>query len=98
LAKAGGVGNHIDCADLSVRNCELEYNARLSAGGQCEADGPVEEGRLCGAGASGEGFGDGDRATYFARCAHLHGGTVGSDDDVWVEQCEKRVEVAAAKL
>jgi hypothetical protein len=97
MAKALRVGNQIDCGDLPMRNREAEYDSWLSARSPRESRGSIHEGRSCGAGAPREGLGNGCCATNSARCTHIHGGTVGSKHDIWVEQREKRVEVAAAR-
>jgi hypothetical protein len=80
-----------------MRNREAEYDSWLSARSPRESHGTIHEGRSCRAGAPREGLGNGCRAANSARCTHIHGGTVGSEHDVWVEQREKRVEVAAAR-
>src|SRR5215207_10502944 len=55
------VSEYVDLDDLPARDGEVEYHARLSAGGPYGSSGPVDECRFCGLGTPGEGISHGRR-------------------------------------
>ena len=100
LAKARGVGDHVDLDDLPVREREPEDPKQPSSWSHDGSDRPVHERRSCESGTPREGerlLGPDPRTTDLSRCTRTHGSVVGSDHDVRVEQREQRVEVTRAR-
>jgi len=105
--QARRVGDYLDSGDLPARDREGESDARLSVRSPHGSRGSVHERRLRESGAPRERVGHDRRtadlrrqlrcALTLPRCARLHGYAVGSEHDLWVEQCEKRGEVTAAR-
>jgi hypothetical protein len=87
LAKALGVGDHVDFDDLAARDREAEYEQQPSTRSHDDTHGSVYERYLCEAGTPREGerlLGD-SRRTAGRRRARRCGTAVRPDHDVWVE-------------
>ena len=87
----------MDLDDPPACDRELEYDARPSALSPHGPGGSIDQSRLRDAGTPREGACDRRRTADFPRGAHLHGFSVGSEDDVRVEHREKRIEVTAPR-
>src|SRR6478672_9253200 len=88
LVEAVVRSEHVDVDDLAVTDREVPGDLGTSAHRPYEPDGAVDERSLAG---------DGGSAPNFLRRAHSHGGGVGDEHDVRVEQGHERVEVTAAR-
>ncbi len=97
LAKPLGVSDQVDFGDLPADDREAEHDTRPPAWSPHRSRGTVDEHRLGEPGTPGEGASHGRRTAHFPGSARIHGCAICSEHDVWVEQRQQRVEVAAAR-
>src|SRR5215207_1909915 len=94
-----GVGDDVDVGDLAVPFLEVEDDEQSLERSDYDAHGSVDKRRLSEPGPCREGQRPpsyGPRTVDLARSASTHGCAIGSNDDVGVENRDKRVEVAIA--
>src|SRR5689334_849358 len=96
MAKVLGVGDHSDLDDLAARDRELEDEDMLPTPGH-SAHGFVHQRWLYSPDAPGELLGHGSCPANFAWRAPGHGGMVGPQDHIRIQQREQRVEIPLAR-
>jgi hypothetical protein len=95
--KVLGVGYQVDTDDLPALDRKVEDATRPPTAGPHGPRGPVDERRSRRPCTPREGAGHGTRVSDLLRCARTHGGAVGPEHDVRVEQRQKRPKVALAR-
>ena len=96
LAKALGVGDHVDLDDLPACDREAECPKQPSTRSHDNSHRPVHKRRSCEPGMARKGdrpLGPGPRTADLSRCARR---AVGSNHDVRIEHSDERVEVTTA--
>src|SRR5215207_6190050 len=99
-AETPGVGEDVDCADLSIPDREAPDRERLLVAGRDGPCGAVDERRSHEQAEPQEGerlLGHGARTANLPRCARANGTPVASHHDVRIKHLEQRLEVAVAR-
>src|SRR5215471_10926008 len=96
MAQVLGVGDYMDLDDLATLDREPEDEELLPTPGH-SSHGSVHQRRLQPSDAPGDLPGHGSCPADFAWRAYRHGGAVGPQDHIRVQQREQRVEVPLAR-
>jgi hypothetical protein len=98
VAEAFGIGDCLDLDDFSVCDAEAKHHEEAAAWGYDNTDCSVDECWLCCTStAACCAVGYGGCAADLCRRVRRQGSGVVSKDGVWIEYCEKRLKVTAAR-
>src|SRR5215475_5114945 len=91
MAKALGIGHHVNCNYPPAPDRECQYDAQSAIGGHDDSRGSVNKRILCEPRTTRAGerlFGYQRRTAVLPRCASRYSGAVGMEHDLGVEHSE----------